>query len=174
MIGQYGSVALARETVPRKLVEEFKIARRQAIRLVAAFELGRRFLSPIRQQEVVLNNSDDVFKYLHDLGNLKKEHLRGLYLDARGNLLLDEVLALGTLTTSTVHGRDVFLPALKCYASAIILAHNHPSGDPEPSPEDVLLTKKVREAGRILGIELVDHIVVAGQSYVSMTDKKLI
>jgi|GEM_PF-103821 len=174
MIGQYGSVALARETAPRKLIDAFGIDRRQAIRLVAAFELGRRFLSPIRQQEVVLNNSDDVFKYLHDLGSLKKEHLRGLYLDARGNLLLDEVLALGSLTTSTVHGRDVFLPALKCYASAIILAHNHPSGDPEPSPEDVLLTKKVREAGRILGIELVDHIVVAGQSYISMSDKKLI
>jgi DNA repair protein RadC len=174
MLGQYGSVALARETLPKKLVDEFGLDRRQAIRLVAAFELGRRFLSPVRQQEFVLNNSDDVFKYLQDMGELKKEHLRGLYLDARGNLLLDEVLALGSLTTSTVHGRDVFLPALKCYASAIILAHNHPSGDPEPSPEDVLLTKKVREVGQVLGIELVDHIVVAGSSYVSMSDKKLI
>jgi DNA repair protein RadC len=174
MIGQYGSVALARETMPKNLTKAFGLNRQQAIRLVAAFELGRRFLSPTRQQEVVLNNSDEVFKYLRDMGELKKEHLRGLYLDARGNLLLDEVLALGSLTTSTVIGRDVFLPALKCYASAIILAHNHPSGEPEPSPEDVLLTKKVKEAGQILGIELVDHIVIAGSSYVSMSDQKLI
>ena len=173
MLGQYGSVALARENAPRKLAEAFKLDRRQAIRLIAAFELGRRFLSPTRQQEVVLNTSDDVFKYLEDMGSLKKEHLRGLYLDARGRLLLDEVLALGSLTTSTVHGRDVFLPALKCYATAIILAHNHPSGEPDPSPEDIQMTKKLKEAGQILGIDVVDHIVVTETDYVSMSDKKL-
>jgi DNA repair protein RadC len=95
-------------------------------------------------------------------------------VDARGKLLLDDVLAMGSLTTSTVHPRDVFVPALECAATAVILAHNHPSGDPKPSPEDIHLTKQLKEAGQLMGIDLVDHIIISGSSFVSMSDLKLL
>ncbi len=174
MLKQYGSVALAQEQKPRALHEAFKLNRRQAIRLVAAFELGRRFIAKSSPQEIVLLTADDVYNYLHDMGTLKKEHLRGLYLDGRGKLLRDDVLALGSMTTSTVNPRDVFASALECYATSIILVHNHPSGDPKPSPEDIYFTKQVKQAGQMMGVDLIDHIVISGSSYVSMNDAKLI
>jgi DNA repair protein RadC len=174
MLKQYGTVALSRETTPKKLAKSFGLNRQQAIRLVSAFELGRRFLTTPNSHDVVLLDSDDVFKYLRKMGSLKKEQLRGLFLDARGKLLLDDVLALGSLTTSTVNPRDVFAPALKSYASAVILAHNHPSGDTKPSTEDIHLTKQLKQAGDSLGVELVDHIIIAGKSYLSMAEQKLL
>ena len=174
MLIQYGSVALAREKMPKHLTESFGLNRGQAIRLVAAFELGKRFLSSASHLEIILLSADDVFNYLKEMGSLKKEHLRGLYLDARGKLLLDDVLAMGSLTTSTVHPRDVFVPALECAATAVILAHNHPSGDPKPSPEDIKLTKQLKEAAQLMGIDVVDHIIISGTSFVSMSDLKLL
>lgn len=174
MLLQYGSVTLAHEKSPKTLVESFGLNRQQAIRLVAAFELGKRFLSSSNLSDTILTSADDVFNYLKDMGTLKKEHLRGLYVDARGKLLLDDVLAIGSLTTSTVHPRDVFVPALESAATAVILAHNHPSGDPKPSTEDIHLTKQLKEAGQLLGIDIVDHIIISGSSYLSMSDLKLL
>lgn len=128
-------------------------------------ELGRRTRRPAA---LPLTDADVVYPLLRDMGQLRQEHVRGLYLDARRCLIQQETIAIGTLTNSLVHPREVFRPALACTAAAVILAHNHPSGDPKPSAEDLALTRRLRQAGEILGIELVDHLIIGATDYVSL------
>ncbi len=101
----------------------------------------------------------------------KKEHFVTLLLDTRRRLIRMEVTSIGTLTTSLVHPREVFQPAVAHSAAAVIVAHNHPSGDPEPSPEDIDITRRLRQAGDILGIEVLDHIIVGDPRITSMRSR---
>ena len=104
---------------------------------------------------------DDAYRILRPMmEGLRKEHFVAIYLDGRRRVAHVETISVGTLTSTLVHPREVFLPAIACSAASIIVAHNHPSGDPNPSPEDLALTRRLRDAGRLLGIELVDHIIV--------------
>lgn len=114
---------------------------------------------------------EEAYALVADMGALRKEHFRALYLDARRRLLLSETVSIGTLTSSLMHPREVFHPAVSCCAAAVVVAHNHPSGDPEPSPEDLALTRRLRQAGEILGIEVLDHIVVGRARYVSLKQR---
>lgn len=105
----------------------------------------------------------------------KKEHFVVLFLDGRRKVIGHEVVSIGTLTATLVHPREVFAPALVARASSILVAHNHPSGDPEPSHEDIMLTKRLQEAGRLLGVQVDDHLVLAGAgAFCSMRQKGLI
>ena len=101
----------------------------------------------------------------------KKENFIVLYLDARNRLIYKETVSIGTLNANLIHPREVFEPAVRNLAAQIIIAHNHPSGDPEPSEDDLVITKKLTEAGKILGIEVIDHIVVAKTSFFSFKEK---
>jgi DNA repair protein RadC len=103
---------------------------------------------------------------------LNKEQFRGLYLNSRSKLIHDEIISLGTLDCSLVHPREVFQPAIEYSAVAIILAHNHPSGDPNPSLEDIKVSNNLVKAGNILGIEILDHIIITKNDYKSITLKK--
>jgi DNA repair protein RadC len=109
-----------------------------------------------------------------DMGALRREQFRGLYLNNRQKLVADEIISIGTLTSAILHPREVFRPALTHHAVSLILLHNHPSGDPEPSPEDLEMTRRLHRAGQILGIELLDHVIVAGDSWYSMKNANLI
>jgi DNA repair protein RadC len=114
-----------------------------------------------------------VFADLVDAGE-RREFFVGVYLDSRSHVLAAEVLSIGSLNASIVHPREVYVPAIRQSAASFILAHNHPSGDPTPSEEDIAITRRLHEGGRLLGIELLDHVVVgAGGSYVSLRDRKL-
>ena len=100
-----------------------------------------------------------------------REHFVVLLLNARHECVAVETVSIGSLNASIVHPREVFRPAVLAAAASIIVAHNHPSGDPEPSPEDLAVTRRLREAGDLLGIELLDHLVVAERGYVSLKSR---
>jgi DNA repair protein RadC len=125
-------------------------------------------------ERVLLDSPIRVFEYLREkIGRRKKECIIVLCLDSRNKLIEDEV-SVGTLNASLVHPREVFSKAVLCHASHVVVAHNHPSGDPTPSEDDILTTHRLIDAGKILGIRLVDHIIVARNNFISLKDKGII
>ena len=114
----------------------------------------------------------DAVAQLSDMRDLKKEHFVVLYLNAKNQLVYKETISMGTLNANLVHPREVFEPALKYSAAQIIVAHNHPSGDPKPSEDDLEVTKRLTEAGKMMGIEVMDHVIVSKNSYFQLPKKK--
>lgn len=115
----------------------------------------------------LINSTADIAKQSADLVGKKREFLVAFLLNARHQLIRREVVSIGTLTASLAHPREIFAAAVSRAAAAIILVHNHPSGDPTPSEEDIRLTKRVAQAGQIMGIELLDHLIVGKQGVYS-------
>ena len=150
------------------------IGEAKAISILASLELGKRSLK-INEDKNIINNSKviyDLFKY--DYINVYQEHFTVLFLDVKKNLITKELLYVGTISTAIVHPREVFKSAIKHSASCIILLHNHPSGDSTPSNADIDLTKKIKEAGDIIGIPLIDHIIIGHNNYYSFYNKERI
>ncbi|MDX6769284.1 MAG: DNA repair protein RadC [Elusimicrobiota bacterium] len=145
----------------------------RAAALSAAAELARR-LKDEDPRPPVPDGRAAAALFPTALRAAKKEHFHGLYLDARRRLLHQETISVGTLSASLVHPREVFAPALSCSAAAVIVAHNHPSGDPSPSEEDREVTRRLRRAGEILGLPLLDHLVVAGGRWFSFREHGLL
>lgn len=141
---------------------------RARARLGAALEIGRRALGP---GGPVLTRPEDVFEWCADMRCADRERFVGLYLDARHRVVRRHTVSIGTLTASLVHPREVFGPAIRARAAALVVVHNHPSGDPEPSPEDCALTERLKEGARLLGVDLLDHVVVARGGYVSFRER---
>lgn len=137
----------------------------KAVQIIAALELGRRLQAPAAAREIYLETPEDAARAVAHISEHKKEHFVALYLDARNRLIHMETVSIGTLNASLVHPREVFEPAIRHCAAQVIVAHNHPSGDPEPSAEDVALTRRLADAGALLGITLLDHVVVAGERW---------
>jgi DNA repair protein RadC len=133
----------------------------RASALIAAFELIRRAQATTESDFPTVQSANDLIGHTLELRSKKKEHLVAFFVNARNQLLSKEVISIGTLTASLAHPREIFAPAIGTAAAGIILAHNHPSGDPSPSDEDIRLTQRIVQAGRILGIELIDHLIVA-------------
>ena len=131
-------------------------------RLVAGVELAKRGLNQGLGIMPSITNPSEGVAHLIDLRGLRKEHFVTLLLNARNQLISREDIAVGTLNSSLVHPREVFAPAIASSAASMILAHNHPSGDVTPSREDIELTRRMKQAGEILGIEVVDHLIVGG------------
>lgn len=131
----------------------------KALEIAAAMEFGRRLYAE-HDGSVVISSRDDVLAHSSSLKKLKQEHVLALYLDSRNKLLQKKVVAVGSLNVSIVEPRDVFSAAIRLGACRLILVHNHPSGSQEMSGADVAFTKRIEEAGKLLGIELVDHVVV--------------
>ena len=141
---------------------------RKACSLLAAFELTKRALDVEDNNLPFINSAKDAVAQLQELRTAKKEHFIVLYLNARNQLIHKETISIGTLNASLVHPREVFKPAIECLAASIIVAHNHPSGGCEPSEADVMLTGRLSDAGKLLGIELRDHLVVTGSDFRSI------
>jgi len=152
-------------------VEELKgikgLGKIKATQLVATFELARRYLQKDKPQ---ILSPQTIFDSLVDLRKSKKEQLVALYLDTRNYEIQREIISIGTLNANLVHPREVFEPAVKNLASSLILVHNHPSNDTEPSKDDIEITKQLVEAGKIMGIEVVDHIVISESKFYSFAD----
>ncbi len=130
--------------------------------------LSRELARRVSTGAVSLSEPDLVYALVRDMGTLPKENVRALYVDARRCLLHEETISVGTLTASLIHPREVYRPAVERAAAAVFLAHNHPSGDATPSVDDRAVTKRLRQAGEILGIELLDHLVVGRTGYTSL------
>ncbi len=168
ILKEYGENNIVYQTNPNVLVEELGLPLAKACQIVACFALGRRFFAEPKKGSVLIRTAKDAYNYLKDMRELPKEHLRGLYLNSQYRLVHDEVISIGTLTSNVVHPREVFRPALEYSAAAIIVAHNHPSGSTKPSDADIEITKQLVQAGKILGIDLLDHIVVTKNSFASV------
>jgi DNA repair protein RadC len=143
-------------------------------RLAAALELCRRLARERTTERPKLSRPNQVYDEVRDIRRAKREHLIGLYLDAQNGLLHRETVSIGTLNTTRTHPREILYPAIQHLALGFILAHNHPSGCLEPSPEDVEFTASVKRAGELMGIELYDHLVVAGDGFTSMRERGLL
>ena len=108
------------------------------------------------------------------MGSLKKEHFKGIYLNSRKRIIKEETIFIGSLNESVIHPREIFKIALSENAAAIILLHNHPSGDPTPSSFDIEVTKELIKSGNILGIEVLDHIILGDDKYISFKEENLL
>lgn len=169
LLKEYGDSVVVTQKDPAKLRELLDIPLGKACQLVACFELGRRlFEARGVRKPITIRTASQVYEYLKDMRDLPKEHLRGLYLDNHYQLIHDELISIGTLTSNVVHPREVFRPALEHSAAAVILAHNHPSGIPKPSDADLTITAQIIEAGRVLGISVLDHVIIAKTKYESV------
>lgn len=151
---------------PEEITATCGVSEHEAARLAAAFELARRLLWPGDGRRPVRSPAD-ACQAAAGIRFEKKEHFLTLYLDARNVIIHEETVSIGSLNANIVHPREVFRPAISQAAAALVVVHNHPSGDVTPSHEDMNLTSRLVEAGRLLGIEVLDHIIVSSSRYLS-------
>jgi len=170
-LGKFSGSGLAKANF-KELKNTFGLGAAKACEIVACFELGRRLLQNKKSQ--IYLTPKDVWNELKDIRDNKKEHFVIFFLDARNQEIKREIISVGSLNANLVHPREVFEPAVRHLAAQIILAHNHPSGDPEPSEDDLEITKRLVESGKILGIEVIDHIIVVKNGFLSLKEKNLI
>ncbi len=173
IIKEYGSKAITQEKKVARLIETLGIPPVKACQIVACFELGRRFFQEEPGRMPTLRNPGDVYRYLKDMKKVKKEQFRGLYLNTRNKIIHDEIISIGTLTANLIHPREVFQPAIEYLAAGLIIAHNHPSGNPNPSDEDLKVTSQLQEVGKTMAIDVIDHIIIGDEKYISLKDQGL-
>jgi DNA repair protein RadC len=158
------------ELISIKGVGSAKIAQ-----IKAAFELGRRLMAESGNDRPVFSSSVSVFSsFAPRFKNMKKEIFLCLLLDAKNKIITDVKISEGTLTNSLIHPREAFKEAIKESAAAVIFIHNHPSGDPAPSRDDIAVTERLKKTGDIVGISVLDHIIIGDGSYVSLKEKGLL
>ena len=156
----------------RRFIEVPGVGLARAAALVAAFELGRRACErPVASRPI--RGPEDVLAQVRDLPRARREHFVVLLLNARHELQCRETVSIGSLNASIVHPREVFLPAILHSAASVVLVHNHPSGDPEPSEEDLNITRRLVQVGDLVGIGVLDHVIVATRGIVSLKARQL-
>lgn len=174
LLVKYKSMRQLKDVSLEELMSEKGIGIAKAVNIKAAIEIGRRIASDV-QYRIIIRSPEDVRDLLiEDMRYYDREHFRVLYLDRKGGLMVMEDVSIGGLHSSIVHPREVFKTAVKRSAASIILVHNHPSGDPSPSSEDVAVSCRLIEAGKIMGIEVLDHIIIGESTYCSLKEKGLI
>jgi len=171
ILGKFSGSGLANAGF-KELKNTFGLGTAKACEIVACFELGRRLLQNKKSQ--IYLTPKDVWNELKDIRDNKKEHFIIFFLDARNQEIKREIISVGSLNANLVHPREVFEPAVRHLAAQIILAHNHPAGDPMPSKEDSEITKQLVDAGKLLGIEIKDHVIVSKTNFFSFADHKLL
>lgn len=139
----------------------------KAMQIISALEFGRRQFTKISE---IIITPEKIFDLCSDIRNSRKEHFVVFYLNSRNVLIEREVVSVGTLNESLVHPREVFEPAIRLGAAAVVLAHNHPSGDVDPSQADIDITKKLVHSGKILDIRVVDHVIITSLLYKSIIE----
>lgn len=172
ILREYGERAIVNERNPERMADSLQIPISKACQIIACFELGRRSFQKRAGKPIFVRTSKQAFSYLSNMGDLQKEQLRGLYLNSRYEVIHEEIISIGSLTANIVHPREVFQPALEYGAVAIIVAHNHPSGVLDPSQDDIYATNQLLAAGKVLGIDLLDHLIIANNEYVSLIETR--
>lgn len=166
--GAEGIAGLCSATGP-ELMKVRGIGRVKAMQLICIAELSRRIAKSVRGKTPYFSQPREVaLYYMEDLRHRRQEMALVVMLDTRGRLLGDEVISSGTVNGTVIGVREIFISALNHRAVSIILIHNHPSGEPDPSPEDISLTQRVRDAGSVIGIPLLDHIIIGDRRAVSL------
>jgi DNA repair protein RadC len=170
LVTSSGGVAALSRASPRELAQVTGVGTANAARIAAAFELGRRAIE-VEQHRDTLGHPADVLRCVGTrLAGLSQEVFLALGIDSRNGLLDVVEVARGTVASVEVHPREVFRPLIRMAAAGGVVVHNHPSGDPTPSVEDVALTRRLRAAGDVLGIPIVDHVVIGDNDYRSIAE----
>lgn len=147
----------------------------KAVQILCLSELAKRLAKATAKEGLILSLPSTIADYyMEEMRHLKQEHMKLLMLNTKSKLLGETDISKGTVNASLVSPRELFIEALNKQAVAIILIHNHPSGDTTPSRNDILLTKRVQEAGRLIGIELLDHIIIGNNCYMSFAEEQLL
>jgi DNA repair protein RadC len=172
LLSAFGSLEALSLASPEELLRQAGIGPANAASLLAAFELGRRAQTPAPAQRLAIRTPADVAGLLAaEMRRLDREHFRAVLLNTRHEVLEVASVAIGGLDSAPIHPREVFKDAIRRSAAAVILVHNHPSGTPEPSADDVRITARLAEAGRVVGIEVLDHIIIGDGRFVSMRER---
>jgi len=176
LLREYGSNGLKDMRKLTDIRSETGLPEVKACQLIACFELGRRLFDqqPRGSNAVVIRSPRDVFEHLAEMRSLRKEQLCGLYLNARNRVIRQETISIGTMTANLVDPKEVLRPALEFSAVGVIVAHNHPSGNPEPSDEDITITAQLAKAAGVLDVKLLDHVIVAEGGFRSMNEMGLL
>ncbi|MCW8966808.1 MAG: DNA repair protein RadC [Candidatus Pacearchaeota archaeon] len=157
------------------LTRIFGIGKVKACKIISCFELGKRANSFSPEKKKVINSSKDVYRFFGaSMENLKKENFKVIFLDSRKRIINEETIFIGSLNASIIHPREIFDLAIRYYSAGIILIHNHPSGEPSPSDEDIKITKQLVSCGKILDIEIVDHVIIGDKKFFSFVENRLI
>ncbi|MBT2616697.1 MULTISPECIES: DNA repair protein RadC [unclassified Bacillus (in: firmicutes)] len=172
LMNSFKGLRLLKEASVEELTVIKGIGEAKAIQILASVELGRRINNLNDQDRYVIRSPEDGANYcMEEMRFLSQEHFVCLYLNTKNQVLQKTTVFIGSLNASIVHPREVFKEAFKRSAASIICLHNHPSGDPSPSREDIEVTKRLVECGKIIGIEVLDHIIIGEHKYVSLKEK---
>jgi DNA repair protein RadC len=173
LLGRHGLDGLSRLT-PGAWRRETGLGAASAARMCAVFEIGRLVYGKTDDERPRVGSPAQAYRLVKSIGRARREHLVGLYLDAQNALLSKETLAIGSLNTTRTHPREVLYPAIRSLALGFILAHNHPSGCADPSPQDLEFTHAIRQAAELVGFELYDHLIVTRGGYTSFRERGLL
>jgi len=172
LLARFGDLERVARASLEELCEVEGVGKVKAMEVKAALELGRRLAGFKGDEKPVIRSPEDASAlFMSDFQGLDKEHFRAVLLNTKNCVLKSVEISVGSLDSSLVHPRECFKPAVAASAASIILLHNHPSGDPEPSADDIAITKRLKEAGKTLGIDVLDHIIFGQGTFVSLKEK---
>jgi DNA repair protein RadC len=174
LLKEFGDVAGLAKASFSELIRIKGVSTAKAAQVKAALELGRRLLLSSPDARPQINSPTDAANLLMlEMGSLEQEHLRTVLLDTKNRVLASPTVYVGNVNSSIIRVSEVFREAVRQNATALIVAHNHPSGDPAPSPEDIQVTRSIVEAGLLLGVEVLDHLIIGHQRFVSLKERGL-
>jgi DNA repair protein RadC len=175
LLARFGNVKAISQATIEELSQIKGIGLAKAAQIKACFELGKREELEVEPRDFDIKNPESVVKAIRaSIKDKAKEHFKLILLNPRNKVIGISTISVGTLNASLVHPREVFKDAIVHSAASVVLAHNHPSGDPEPSEDDIKITKKLVDSGKILGIEVIDHIVIGKNIFCSFKQRGLI
>lgn len=173
IFSKYNLLQLSKTNL-NQIQKEKGIGFAKACQILACIEIGKRLSSFSEKENPIIHNARDLARiFIPEMGNLNQENFKGIFLDANNRLLGHKTIFIGTLNESIVHPREIFKIALEENAASVIFIHNHPSGNLIPSEEDIKTTKELIEAGNLIGINVLDHLILGKNKYLSMQEEKL-
>mgnify|MGYP001271619268 FL=1 len=172
LIKEFEGLRMLKDATLEELTQIKGIGEAKAIQILAAVELGRRINNLTNEERYSIRSPEDGANYvMEEMRFLNQEHFVCLYLNTTNQVIHKQTVFIGSLNASIVHPREVFREAFRRSAASIICIHNHPSGDPTPSREDIEVTRRLKECGRMIGIEILDHIIIGDKRFVSLKEK---
>lgn len=172
VLSQFDGLKLLNEATIEELTAIKGIGKAKGVLILAALELGKRLNQYRPDERIAIRSPEDGANYvMEEMRQLKQEHFVALFLDTKNQVIHRQTIFIGSLNASIVHPREIFREAVRRSAASVICFHNHPSGDPAPSNEDIQVTKRLCEAGKMMGIEVLDHIIIGDRCFVSLKEK---
>ncbi|TDL35471.1 JAB domain-containing protein [Jeotgalibacillus sp. S-D1] len=172
LLHQFEGLRLLKEASLEEIMSINGIGEAKAVQIMAAIEMGRRIANLTFNDRYVIRSPEDGANFLmNEMRFLQQEHFVCLYLNTKNQVIHQQTVFIGSLNASIVHPREVFKEAFRRSAASIVCAHNHPSGDPSPSKEDIDVTRRLVECGKMIGIDILDHLIIGEKKYVSLKEK---